>query len=199
MGLREAAELYEEALELDPRFSLAWAGLSDAYMLLANLVPPGEAMPRAKEAAQKALEIDPRLAEGFVALASINWLYDWDWGAADQNYRLSFSVNPLLHTRCICYAWYLATVGNQDAAVLEAERARQMDPVARLPHVILAWMYYLAGRYDDARSELSEIFGTSPADVSGRRIASWILWDEGHREEAIAEMHLIRDDSPGHF
>lgn len=192
-GLREAAELYERAIAEDPGFSLAYAGLSDAYMLLAGHRPPRDVMPRAKDAALRAIELDPMLAEGYVALASIEWLHDWDWQAAATHYRRSFSVNPLLHTRCICYAWYLAVVGDMESAVVEAERARAMDPVARLPHVILSWMYYLAGRPDEARVELSEVFAASPSDVSGRRIAAWILWDEGRREDAIAELHRIRD------
>jgi adenylate cyclase len=190
-SLREAATFYEQAVAADPSFSLAYAGLSDAYMLLAGPRPPSEVMPMAKQAALTAIDLDPRLAEGYVALASINWLYDWDWAAADQNYRLSFSVNPLLHTRCICYAWYLAVVGNQQAAVVEAERARSMDPVARLPRVILAWMYYLAGRADEARAEVDEVLAITPHDVSSRRIAAWILWDAGRREAAIAELNKL--------
>lgn len=193
-GLRESAAFMDQAIAADPQFSLAYAGLSDAYMILANHVPPSDVMPMAEEAATKALELDPKLAEGYVALASVNWLYDWDWAAADRNYRLSFSVNPLLTTRCVCYAWYLATVGDPVSAVAEAQRAREMDPVARLPHVILAWMYYLAGRYDDARSELGEIFAVNAADESGRRISAWILWDEGRKDEAVAEMEKIRHE-----
>lgn len=192
-NLRDAAELFQQAVDEDPSFGPAWAGLSDAYMLLAGQVRPREVMPMATRAAQRALEADPRLAEGYVALASINWLYDWDWSAADQNYRLSFSVNPLLHTRCICYAWYLATVGNTQAAVVEAERAREMDPLARLPHVILAWMYYLADRPADALTEIDEVFTTTPEDMSSHRIRAWILWDEGRRDDAIEVMHGIRD------
>ena len=192
-GLRETIELLERAVAIDSGFSVAYAGLSDAYMLLANQVPPREAMPAAKAAAERALALDPRLAEGYVALASINWLYDWEWAAADQNYRLSFSVNPLLHTRCICYAWYLAAVGNHEAAVIEAERAREMDPLARLPRVIAAWMYYLADRPADARAEVRAILETSPTDVSARRISAWLLWDEGRRDDALNEMHAIRD------
>ena len=191
-GLREAAALYERAIAEDSSFALAYAGLSDAYMLLANQMPPRDIMPAAKAAAERALEIDPRLAEGYVALASINWLYDWDWAAADQNYRMSFSVNPLLHTRCICYAWYLAAVGNQDAAVAEAERALEMDPLARLPRVIAAWMYYLAQRPQDARAQVNEIFELAPTDVSARRISAWLHWDAGDRAAALEEMQRIR-------
>ena len=193
-GLRRTADFFEKAIDQDPSFALAYANLADAYMLLANHVPPRETMPKAKAAALKAIELDPKLAEGYVALASINWLYDWDWAAADRNYRRSFSVNPLLHTRCICYAWYLAVTGDPEAAVLEAERARTMDPLARLPMVISGWMYYFAGRYDDARKQVDDIFALSSKDLAARRIAAWIAWDQGRRAEAIAELEKVRDE-----
>src|SRR5688572_5442613 len=147
-NLRRAAAFFERAVEKDPQFALAYAGLSDAYMLLggSGYAPPKAVFPQSKAAAQRALDLNDRLAEGYVALASINWLYDWDWKSADRNYRRSFSVNPLLHTRCVCYVWYLAAVGNLDVAIIEAERARDMDPLARLPRAIVSWMYYFAGR-----------------------------------------------------
>lgn len=193
-GLRRAAAFFEVAIEQDPDYAIAWASLSDAYMLLggSGFVPPHEIFPESKTAALKALELDNRLAEGYVALASINWLYDWDWAAAARNYRLSFSVNPLLHTRCVCYAWYLAVTGSLDAAVLEAERARTMDPLARLPRIIASWMYYLSGRHGDAEEQLAELFAMSAGDASGRRITAWIAWDQGKRDAAIAELEKLR-------
>ena len=195
-GLRRAAAFFDGAIEQDPEYAIAYAGLSDAYMLLggSGFAPPNDVFPQSKEAALKALELDGRLAEGYVALASINWLYDWDWAAADRNYRRSFSVNPLLHTRCICYAWYLAVTGDLDAAVLEAERARTMDPLARLPRVIAAWMYYLSGRTTEAEAEVQAIFEMSATDASARRIRAWLHWDAGRRESAIAELEQVRTD-----
>lgn len=195
-GLRRAAAFFEVAIEQDPEYAIAYAGLSDAYMLLggSGFAPPNDVFPRSKEAALKALELDDRLAEGYVALASINWLYDWDWAAANRNYRRSFSVNPLLHTRCVCYAWYLAVTGDLDAAVLEAERARTMDPLARLPRIIAAWMYYLSGRTADAEGELQAIFAMSASDGSARRIRAWMHWDAGRRDAAIAELEQVRAD-----
>jgi TolB-like protein/tetratricopeptide (TPR) repeat protein len=196
-GLRRAAAFFEVAIEQDPDYAVAWAGLADAYMLLggSGFAPPHDVFPASKAAALKALELDDRLAEGYVALASINWLYDWDWDAADRNYRRSFSVNPLLHTRCICYAWYLAVTGHLEDAVVEAERAHSLDPLARLPRIIASWMYYLSGRHDDARAQLAELFRMNPTDGSGRRITAWIAWGEGRRDDAIAELEKIRRDA----
>ncbi|HUF31161.1 MAG TPA: protein kinase [Gemmatimonadaceae bacterium] len=195
-NLRRAADFFQRAVEADQQFALAYAGLSDAYMLLGSsgYVRPAEVFPRSKAAAERALALNDRLAEGYVALASINWLYEWDWKAADLNYRRSFSVNPLLHTRCICYVWYLASVGNLDLAVVEAERALELDPLARLPRVIAAWIYSLAGRDAEAKTQLAEIFALNPNDVAGRRITAWMHWRTGHREQAIAELEKVRAD-----
>jgi eukaryotic-like serine/threonine-protein kinase len=195
-NLRGAADFFGQAVERDPQFALAWASLSDAYMLLGGggQVPPNEIFPQSKVAAERALALDDRLAEGYVALASINWLYEWDWKSADQNYRRSFSVNPLLHTRCICYVWYLAAVGNLEVAITEVERARDMDPLARLPRVISTWMYYLAGRRSDVDAQLALIFADNPNDVTARRVAGWTLWRDGRRQEAILEIEKVRDD-----
>jgi len=187
-GLRRAATFFELAIENDPDYAIAHAGLADAYMLLggSGFARPSDIFPLSKAAAERALELDERLAEGYVALASVNWQYDWDWAAAAQNYRRSFSVNPLLHTRCICYAWYLAVTGDTSAAVLEAERARAMDPLARLPRIISAWMYYLAGRPQQAREQVESLFEMNPSDGSARRIAAWLAWDAGDRQRAIS-------------
>lgn len=195
-NLRRAADFFRKAVQKDPHFALAHANLSDAYMLLGSsgYVRPREIFPQATESAKRSIELNDRLAEGYVALASINWLYEWDWEAADRNYRRSFSVNPLLHTRCICYGWYLAAVGNIELAVVEAERARDLDPLARLPRIIAAWMYFLSRRETDAQRQLDEIFALNVNDVSGRRIAAWTHWRHGRVEEALAEMHRIRDD-----
>lgn len=192
-GLRAAAAFFEEAIAQDPEYAIAYAGLADAYMLLggSGFVPPHDIFPDAKAAAERALELDARLSEGYVALASVNWLYDWDWAAADRNYRRSFSVNPLLHTRCVCYAWYLAVTGDIESAVLEAERAHAMDPLARLPHVIASWMYYLSGRGDDARRHTAALFGMNQNDGSARRINAWLLWDDSRHAEAIAEFEKV--------
>jgi adenylate cyclase len=196
-GLRAAASHFETAIQRDPEYAIAWAGLSDALMLLggSGFAPPHDVFPQSKAAANRAIELDTRLAEGYVALASINWLYDWDWAAAASNYRRSFSVNPLLHTRCVCYAWYLAVTGDRESAMLEAERARSLDPLARLPLVISSWMYYLGGRFPDARATLAELFAMNATDVSGRRINAWMAWDEGRRADAIAELEKVRADA----
>ncbi|HEX6132465.1 MAG TPA: hypothetical protein VFZ24_00695 [Longimicrobiales bacterium] len=186
-NLRTAIRHYEAAIERDPGYALAYAGLSDAYMLLGGQhAVPVEVFPRAKEAALRALELDDQLAEGYVALASINWFYEWDWPAAERNYRRSFSVNRTVYTRCICYVWYLVTIGDLDAAVREGERVRMLDPVGHLPLTTLAQMYFLAGRPADARATLDALEEAGSTSALIPRLRAWLLWDEGDRDGAVA-------------
>jgi TolB-like protein len=200
-NLRRAARHYEEALAHDPDYALALAGLSDAYMLLANHLPPREVMPVGRAAAVRALELDRELSEGYVALASINWFYDWDWEAAARNYRRSFSVNRAVYTRCICYVWYLAVTGDVESAVQEAERARALDPVAHLPAVTMAWMYYLAGQPARAEAELAGLERTGSTTSLIPRLRAWMLWDAGNRTGALAafETQLLPGEPPERF
>lgn len=196
-NLREAADYYERAIAKDSAYALAYAGLADAYMLLAGAVPPAEVFPKAKAAALRALHLDEQLAEGHVALGSINWFYDWDWAAAERNYRRSFSVNRVLYTRCICYAWYLAVLGDMDAAVKEAERVQSLDPVSPLAMSTLAQIYYLAGKHDEARAQLERLRVTGSRSTVPARVAAWIEWDQGRRSEAVSLLEDAAADFGG--
>jgi hypothetical protein len=138
---------------------------------------PTDVFPQAKAAALRVLELDDQLAEGYVALASISWFYDWDWDAAERNYRRSFSVNRAVYTRCICYAWYLAVLGDHEAAVHEGERARDLDPAGHLPLTTLAQIYHLAGRGDAG-------LDVRPDRPRGRRTAAR-RWPAGARGQPL--------------
>jgi adenylate cyclase len=197
-NLRSAIRHYEAALARDSSYALAWAGLSDALMLLGGQhAPPRDVFPQSKRAALRALALDDQLAEGYVALASINWFYEWDWGAAERNYRRSFSVNRAVYTRCICYVWYLAVIGDMEAAVREGERARSLDPVAHLPMTTLAQMYFLAGRTEEARAMLRELEQAGSTSALIPRLDAWIAWDQGRTADALALMERFRNaDDP---
>lgn len=131
--LNRAVHFFMGAIALDERSALAHAGLADAYSLLADFsfAAPGEAMPKAREAALRAIELNPELAEAWNSLAFIRSLYDWEWGEAEQLYRRSIELNPGYATAHFWYAIdYLALVGRFDEAAAEMERALQLDPLA---------------------------------------------------------------------
>jgi hypothetical protein len=93
-------------------------------------------------------------------------------------------INPLILLRFIRHG----------CRVAEAERAREMDPLARLPRAVAAWMYYLAGRTHEAETEVAALMEMSRNDVTGRRIRAWLLWDQGHRVAAVEELERIRHE-----
>lgn len=193
---QEAADLqaaighFETAIALDPKYALAYAGIADAYMLLGG--PPRTNMEHAKAAARRALELDDDLSEGYVALASINWFYDWDWAAAERNYRRSFSVNRAVYTRCICYVWYLVALGDVDGAVREAQRARALDPAALLPLTTLANVYLASGRFGELRALLPELAAAGVGPFTLAHFQAWLAWHDGRRADALAEMEVLR-------
>ena len=135
-GLKRSVQHFEQAIGLDPRFALGYAGLADAYTLLADygLVNSGDIMPAAKSAARKALEIDPTLAEAHTSLGLIRSIYDWEWADAETHYRRAMELNPGYATTHHWFAVdYLGTLGRADEAMVEIELAQQLDP---LPPII---------------------------------------------------------------
>ena len=96
-GFEQSIEYFKEALEIDPAYALAWAGLADTYYEVSSeFLPPHEAMPKARAAAQRALAIDENLAEAHATLAHILAQYDWDWAAAERSYQRAIELNPEL-------------------------------------------------------------------------------------------------------
>jgi tetratricopeptide (TPR) repeat protein len=188
--LDESIEHYRAAIARDPGYALAYAGLADAYMLRPG--PPRENMPLAKAAALRALELDDNLSEGYVALASINWFYDWNWDAAARNYRLSGSVNRAIYSRCICYVWYLFVVGDVDGAVREARRARALDPVALLPLYTLAQLYLVSGRTPELRTTMDELRDAGVPHEALEYLGTWLALREGREADAVAVIEGLR-------
>jgi TolB-like protein/Flp pilus assembly protein TadD len=153
---------FQQAIQKEPNYALAYAGLADAYGLLA-LIPwdgmrPMEAMPKAKAAAQKALEIDDSLAEAYSSLALVQHRYDWDWSAAERNFQRAIELNPNNARPHLWYAWLLIALGRHGQAldqIKEAEEVtRKIDPLGLVDiRATRAESLYLARQYDRAIAE----------------------------------------------
>jgi TolB-like protein/DNA-binding winged helix-turn-helix (wHTH) protein len=131
-GFQEAIGYFQQATEKDRNFARAYAGLADAYALIAGYsgVPQVEYAPKARAAALRALEIDPNLPEAHTALALIVENYDWDWQTAEKEYRRAIELDPNYATAHHWYAEYLMWQGRFSEALVESERARQLDPLS---------------------------------------------------------------------
>ena len=147
-GLEKAVSLFTQALEKDPRFALASAALADAYAKQSGGVAPGMTFAQAKRAAVRALDIDPLLPEAHVALAYIQFLYDWDWKRAEASYRKAIELNPKSSTAHSSFAGLLSAVGRFDEAITEVILARSIDPTSIGIALRLGNCYYLSRQYD---------------------------------------------------
>jgi len=163
-GLKRSIELYQEAIVKDPKFALAYAGISDAYSFLARLglARPAAAYPKAKEAAENALQIDDTLAEGYIALALIKYSYDWNWLDAEIDFNWAIGLNPNYASAYQYYGTLLANLGRFDEAMATFEKARELDPSSLPIKASIASLYYYSRQYDQAIRVWREIQKADP-------------------------------------
>jgi TolB-like protein/Tfp pilus assembly protein PilF len=151
-GLQKAVEYFQQALDRDPAYSLAYAGLADTYAYLSffNVVAPREAMPKAKTAAVKGLEIDKDLAEAHVSLGYVSFTYDGDWPAAGKHFEQALALNPAYSRGHTFYTFYLSSSGRSEEALEVAKGALDLDPASPAVSHSLAVQLYLARKFDRA-------------------------------------------------
>ncbi|HEX8088653.1 MAG TPA: protein kinase [Blastocatellia bacterium] len=151
-GLRKGIEYFHQAIESDPNYALAYAGLADSFNILASYsaIAPKDAFPRAKAAAMKALELDDRLAEAHASLAFVKFGYDWDWAEAERAFKRALELNPGYAPAHQWYALYLAAMNRMDEAASAMNRARELDPLSLPINTNAGWILYLARRFDKA-------------------------------------------------
>jgi adenylate cyclase len=162
-GMTKAVPLFQQAIEKDPGFALAYAGMADNYVIAADaIIPPREAFSKAKEAALKAIELDDSLAEAHASLGLVHYHYDWDWGAAEQELKRAISLNPQSAQSYTLYTHYLAGMGRYDEAKKYGARALELDPLSVSAHWFLGWGAIYAGRSDEAIGFFSKALELDP-------------------------------------
>ena len=147
---KKAIEFFNQAIEKDPNYALAFAGLADCYSLGDYPLPPKEKYPLAKQSALKAIELDDTLAEPHAALGRVKQEYEWDRDGAESEFKRAIELNPnssLAHMR---YAAFFTWLDKDDEAIAESKKALALDPLSPLMNWDLAFSYYWARRYDDA-------------------------------------------------
>ena len=152
-GLKKGLEYFLLAAEIDPLFALAHAGIADSYSLLAfySVIPPHNAMPKAKKAAETAIDIDDSLVEAWTSLAFISMLYDWDWDAAKRQFQKAFAINNNYAPTHDWYSTFVSWVENKpEDAVKESTRAAELEPLVAISYNLLANTLLCAGRFTDA-------------------------------------------------
>jgi len=188
-GFNNALDFFQQAIKIDPTYAPAYAGLADSYTLMQDygLIPPNEAYPRARAAAVKAVELDETLAEAHTSLAAVMEDYFWDWSGAEKEYQRAIELNPSYETSHQWYAALLSTLGRHQEAFVEAERARDLAPLSPRINIDVAWAYYWARRYDDAKAQSLKTLELDSQFAPAYTLLGWIAVRKHLYEEAIAE------------
>lgn len=198
-NFRRGIENFRQAIELDPNYALAYAGLADSYILLGfyGADSPNEVMPKAKAAAVKALELDDSLAEAHNSLAYIHFTNEWDWRAAEKEFKKAIKLNPKYATVHHWYAFKLAAMGRHDDSIAEMKLARELDPLALIINAEVGWAYYFARRYDKAIEQFHKTVEMDPGFAVTYMFFGLAYTQQGRFDEAISELRKAVELSGG--
>jgi serine/threonine protein kinase/tetratricopeptide (TPR) repeat protein len=198
-GLAKALECYNFAIEIDPRYSLAYTGIADYYNWLGvfGIRPFSETSKAAKEAATKAVNLDETSAEAYSALGFATVCHDFDWGVAEGQHRLAINLNPNYATGHNWYGFHLLMTGRFDEAIREMLRARELDPLSPSIMQSLGWAYYQARRDDEAIATYEMMVDTAPDMAYGLATYSWTLSHLGKSVEAVQKAERALQLSSG--
>jgi serine/threonine-protein kinase len=188
-GFYKAIEYFRQAVEKDPSYALAYAGLADCYVLLGwnSYLPPKEAFPKGKAAAKTALQLDLDLAEARTPLAALLWLHDWQWEEAQREFNRSLELGPTYATANHWYAEYAMTMGRHGEAMTRMKNGQDLDPLSLIINVAVGWALYFARRYDEAIEQLRRTVDLDPNYPVTYWILGLLLRKTGCYELAITE------------
>jgi DNA-binding winged helix-turn-helix (wHTH) protein/TolB-like protein/Tfp pilus assembly protein PilF len=188
-ALLQAIEFFNKAIEIDPNYGAAYAGLADCYNMLVvyGRLQPKEGFPKAKEAAAKALEIDESSAEAHSSMAFIKFRWDWDRTATEREFQTAIKLKPAYAPAHQWYSSYLVAVERFDEAIAEAKRTEELEPLSFVASSHLGWIYYLSGRNDEAIEQCRKILELDPSSFPARRYLGLAYEAKGMYPDAIAE------------
>jgi TolB-like protein/DNA-binding winged helix-turn-helix (wHTH) protein len=192
--IQEAIGHFKQAIEKDPTYALAYAGLADAYIELGNPVwgghPPKETLSDAKAAATKALELDPSLAEAHFSLAQ-TLEYDWNWSEAEKEYRLALKLNPNYADAHLQYGRFVQALRRNDEAMTQMNNAIELDPFSVKTRVVVAYVTYASRQYDLAVKQFESlgdngglIWAYREKEMYPEAIAAWQSFKLSHPSQS---------------
>ncbi|MHC4687716.1 MAG: tetratricopeptide repeat protein, partial [Planctomycetota bacterium] len=190
--IKKAIKYFEQALEIDSAYALAYAGLADAYANLGShhILPPEDTWPNARSAVDKALAIDDGLAEAHTSLAIVKTCYDWDWPGAEREFKRALEINPNSSNALSEYAAFLSAMEQHDEALSQIERALELDPHSFSVKYYRAWGLYRVGQKNEAIQLVKNEIDSDPDQVNP--LWYWCLAslyaNQGRYEEALAPL-----------
>lgn len=194
-ALNKSVEYFQQAIEKDPNYALAYAGLADSYAVMAISadLPAHEVFPKARAAAAKALELDEGLVEAHATMLRIKSQYDWDWAGAEDEYRRAIELNPNYPMTHIYYMSYLVSAGRADEGVASVIKARELDPFSLVANAVVARALFFAGRYDDAIAAAQKTLELDQNVMLARLILGRSYARKGMYDAAVAELEKARN------
>ncbi len=197
-GVKQSIEYFRRAVEIDPHYAAAYAGLAAAYAEMGNLgstflLPPKEAYSRAKEAALKAVGLDDTLAEAHASLGLIAMSYEWDWDGVERHFKRAIELNPNYLNARHSYSHYLINMGRFDESLAQSQHALALDPLDVGMTLHLGFHYLNARQYEQAEAQLLKALEMNPNHSEVHNILSGVYQQTGRLDEAIAALHKGRD------
>jgi tetratricopeptide (TPR) repeat protein len=190
-GFRQAAGYFQQAVDKDPNYGGAYAGLADTFTLVSAwyIGPQSELMPKARTAALRALELDESLAEAHASLALIKENYDYDWPGSEKEFRRAIQLGPQYATAHQWYAEFLSRQGRFEEAFAESEQARQLDPLSLIIATDYASIFYNSRQYDSAVKQCLSVLELDPNFHHARDLLIPSYLRLGRYDEAVDEIN----------
>lgn len=199
-ALRTAIEKFQRAVDIDPKYAMAYAGIAESWVLGGNVsAPPSEYMGRAKDAALTALKLDETLAEAHAVLAMVKFQYDWDWAGAAEEFKRAIDLNPSYATAYEWYAALLMATNKLDEASAILRQAYELDPLSMSINASLALPYFYAGQFDQAESLLKQALQKDAGFIQAHFELGITYAMRGQHNEAIAEFEKVRNVAPNYY
>ena len=200
-GMKEAISYFSRAIEMDPNYAPAYAGLADSYALAGDwkygVLAPKDAYPKAKAAALKAIELDGALGEAHIALAVCLDGFDWDFDAAGKEFTRGIELSPSYATGHAWYGWHLASLGRSGEALAQVKKAENLDPLSLIIGSDLAEELLIAHRYDEAEKQTRKTINMDHFFAPAHYVMGAAFVQKQRYDEAIAELRKATELSEG--
>ena len=187
-SIRRSIAYFEQAIEKDHGFALAYTGLADSYVVPANRIEPHVAMPKAKTAALQALAIDETLAEAHTSLARVLQVYDWNWTDAEKEFKRALELNPRYPVAHQWYGGYLERTGRFNEAISERKLAIELDPLSTITIFELGQNFLFTRNYDQAIAQFQRCLELDPDFPAAHQYLPLAYVQKGMYEEAFAKI-----------
>ena len=197
-GFERSSECFEKAIEKDSHYALAYAGLADSHWMSSiwGNMPPHQTYPKARDAVKKAIEIDETLGEAHASLACIHTFYDWDWEAAEREFKRAVELAPASSFTRVYYSFYLNLRRRYDEAIIQARKAQELDPISSC-NAHLGHRLWQARRYDEAIEEFQKWLVIEPNNWFSHHHLGELYMAKSMIKEAIVEINKSLELSGG--